>query len=232
MAYLPCEQCGSRDAVQPYQNGKYCFSCHFVERNGRLKLESDQSKQKKPKKIQLISINNYWHNWLTQQGIYDSTINFFSIQVDELSQSIAYPCCEQSAKKILGYQLRDKDKKIKTVKFAQIDEPFLFEARKNISPYVVIVEDPVSAMRIWQDTLFSAIALLGTNLNDVNKLYVINNYRTVVVWMDGDIAGYNAAKKIANDFRQYRTVYTRFTDEDPKKYNKTELNEILSLGII
>jgi DNA primase len=229
MADLPCISCDSSDGVEPYKNGDYCFVCHQKFFNRRLKLENDGKKQKKPKKIQLTTINDYWINYLQQRGVHEKTIQHFNIQFDELSQSIAFPCCKQSPQKILGYQLRDKNKKIKTVRFSAENEPFLFELRVDNIQDLVIVEDPVSALRIWQDAKMNCISLLGTNLSTENKLYIIENYRDVVVWMDGDDAGYKAAKKIVRDLSPYLYVATRFTRDDPKDLDHHTINKILAL---
>lgn len=227
MAGLPCDNCGSSDGLEDYTNGAYCFVCHYKEKNKRLCLESDQNKQKKPKKIELLPLNSFWTNWLKDKGINEKTIQHFNIQFDRFSESVAYPCREQSTKKILGYQLRDKDKKIKTIRFITEYEHFLFEARINDSEQVVLVEDAVSAMRIWQDTKNNAIALLGTNLAEENLLYIIKNYKRIIVWLDGDLAGYQAAERIINNLQQF--VYSKifFTRADPKDLDFITINRCI-----
>lgn len=227
MASLPCDKCGSSDAVEPYEDGDKCFSCGWKNRSGRLKLESDDKKQKNPKKIQLTTITDFWINWLKQRGINEKTIRAFNIQFDKLSESIAYPCVSADTKKILGYQLRDKNKKIKTVRYAKEDEPFLFECRANDASIVVVVEDPVSAMRIWQDARINVVALMGTNLRNTNKLYLVGKYDRVLVWMDGDLAGYKAARHICNDLSQYNYTHIIFTTNDPKDHNSAVIKYIL-----
>jgi 5S rRNA maturation endonuclease (ribonuclease M5) len=228
MASLPCAKCNSSDAVEAYSDGDFCFSCHSKINSRRLTLESDETKQKNPKKIQLTSITDYWIHWLKERGINDKTIRQFDIQYDELSKSIAYPV--KIKKEIVGYQLRDENKKIKTARYAKEDEPFLFEACANNTEIVVVVEDPVSAMRIWQDVQVNAIALLGTHLNAVNKLYLINKYKHFVVWMDGDLPGYKAAQKISTDLLAFCAVNLIFTRQDPKEFEARSLKEFLIQG--
>jgi 5S rRNA maturation endonuclease (ribonuclease M5) len=229
MANLPCDNCGSSDAVEAYQDGDFCFSCNKkINTEKRLHLASTEKKQKNPKEVKLISINDFWIEWLKNKGIKQATINNFDLQFDELSGSIAYPLKIHGA--IVGYQLRDKNKKIKTVRYAADDEPFLFECRSNNTASVVVVEDPVSAMKIWQEASINTIALLGTNLNCANKLFLIEKYKKVIVWMDGDLAGYKAAQKIANDLSQFCETFLTFTKQDPKDLDAGSINQVLNIG--
>lgn len=229
MAGLPCSNCNSSDAVEAYDNGDFCFSCHKLIKPRRLKSAWRKKQQKTPTKVALTALPPFWKNWLAEKNINEKTIEKFNLQYDKLSKSLAYPV--KISGKVIGYQLRDAAKKIRTVRMIE-DFPFLFEAKTNNSNFVVLVEDPISAMRIWQDSNFNAIALLGTNLTSATKLYILKNYLNVIVWMDGDIAGYSAARKITNDFSQYRETYTKFTRLDPKDHDKYSLNSVLSVGIL
>lgn len=231
MASLPCEFCGSSDAVEEYEDGKFCFSCHKQFNRSRLKLTDNTKKQKKPKNIQLIPITDFWINWLKSKGINDETINTFNLLYDELSQSIAYPIKTQD--KIAGYQLRDINKKIKTVKYVDDDSPFLFSAEMADSMVIVVVEDAVSAMRVWQETGLNAVALMGTNLSTPNKLYLLNKYKRIVIWLDGDLPGYKAAIKIRNDLDGFCETRLIYSSSDPKDLKGHEIRAFFGkvLGI-
>lgn len=227
MASLPCENCDSSDAVESYDDGDFCFSCHKKINSKRLSLESDLKKQKNPKPVKLVAITEHWINWLKNRGINDKTISYFNLQYDDLSKSIVYTI--KVASEIRGYQLRDENKKIKTVRYAKEDEAFLFECSANDTSVVVVVEDPISAMRIWQDANINAVALMGTNLTIINKLYLITKYNKIIVWMDGDIAGYKAAQQIDRDCRVYCETKGMFTRYDPKDYPPTEIKRLLNV---
>jgi 5S rRNA maturation endonuclease (ribonuclease M5) len=229
MASLPCEFCGSSDAVEAYPDGDFCFSCNRkLNTEKRLQLIQDYKKQKNPKEIKLASLTNFWREWLKNRGIKQSTINKFDLQYDELSGSIAYPLRIKGA--VVGYQLRDKSKQIKTIRYAADDKPFLFECRSDNTESVVVVEDPVSAMKIWQEADINTVALLGTNLNCTNKLFLIEEYKKIVIWMDGDLAGYKAAQKISNDLSQFCETFITFTKQDPKDLEASNITPVLSIG--
>jgi hypothetical protein len=227
MSSQPCKNCGSSDAVEPYDNGDYCFSCHTKSSNQkRLTLENDQATQKNPKEIKLTNIiPDKFLSWLYSRGLTKETVDHFQLQYDELSGSIAYPV--KPGSKLVGYQLRDLNKNIKIVKYVSPVEPFYFLALRNNLPTVVIVEDPISAMRLWQDGQVNAIALLGTNLKTENKLQIVAEYTKIIVWMDGDIAGYGAARMIEINCSPWSETKILFTQKDPKDHSVDELRFVL-----
>lgn len=223
-----CEYCGKSDAVRSYDDADFCFRCHLLMNARRLKFETLQKSPKITGKMALTELPKTWENWLKSKGIKEKTIKKFDLQYDKLSQSLVYPL--KIGEELIGYQLRDAAKKVRSVRLDS-ELPFLFEAKTNNSNFVVLVEDPISAMRIWQDSDFNAIALLGTHLTNINKLYILKNYLNIIVWMDGDLAGYSASRKITSDFAQFRTTYTKFTKNDPKDHDKSSLNAVLLVGI-
>jgi hypothetical protein len=110
-----------------------------------------------------------------------------------------------------GYQARcapgRKPKAITTFFEGHKGEP-LFYKGASTEP-LVIVEDPLSALRLHQDRQINAFALLGTHLSDValtNLVRVVNWYGlgNVRVWMDADEAGKKAAGLI---FERVRRLY-------------------------
>lgn len=232
MADLPCSRCDSSDAVEAYQDGDFCFSCHTKMNSRRRTLKSNVEKQKNPKKIQLIQISEFWKNWLKARGVNEQTINYFNLQFDELSGSIAYPL--KIEKEIVGYQLRDVNKKIKTIRYTKEEEPFLFECCANNAATVVVVEDPVSAMRIWQETKVNTVSILGTKLSSSNKVYLLSKYKKIITWMDGDLPGYKAGQKIANDLDGFCETRLIYSTSDPKDLKGWEIRLLLGkiLGVI
>lgn len=62
---------------------------------------------------------------------------------------------------------------------------------------VVLVEDQISAYRVYRDLGITVIALLGTNLSDeVSKYLTITQPLYVYIWLDDDDAGKKAAIEI------------------------------------
>ncbi len=54
---------------------------------------------------------------------------------------------------------------------------------------VVIVEDPISALKVWQYTRITTIALLGLNLDSDVLGLIAERHKAAVVWTDQDWSG-------------------------------------------
>jgi hypothetical protein len=89
---------------------------------------------------------------------------------------------------------------------------------------LVIVEDPVSALRVG--ALQDAMPLLGSHLAQARLNAIAGLYTDVVLWLDSD--KYKEARAMEQRAKYVglsaRTIYT---DEDPKCYDNQQLQEIL-----
>lgn len=93
------------------------------------------------------------------------------------------------------------------------------------SDSLVIVEDPVSAIRVA--ALYDAMPLLGSHLATSRLNAVAGLYKAVVVWLDSDKL--KEARSIAERFRMVGvSARVIWTELDPKEYSDRELMEILS----
>lgn len=100
-----------------------------------------------------------------------------------------------------GYQARQapgiKPKCITTYYQGHNGKPLYY---KGVGPWLFIVEDPISAMRINHCCEHHSVALLGTHLNEtalVDIIKAVNWYgiSNIAVWFDDDAAGKEASHK-------------------------------------
>lgn len=92
---------------------------------------------------------------------------------------------------------------------------------------LVIVEDPVSALRIGP--LCDAMPLLGSHLAAARLSALARLYPSLVFWLDSD--KYKEARGMEQRAKYMgRSARTIYTELDPKCYSDQELQSILTLG--
>lgn len=91
---------------------------------------------------------------------------------------------------------------------------------------LVLCEDILSAYKVGQVT--EAWSLLGTKLLPAALSEILERSRPVVVWLDGDKPGQDAAAKILKTLRAHViTVRNIVTEKDPKMYDRAFIKEKL-----
>lgn len=93
------------------------------------------------------------------------------------------------------------------------------------SDTIVLVEDPLSCIRVGE--VLPTYCLLGTKL--VEKImFNLLNYKKVLIWLDNDVAGKKASKKIKSQLDPYIKTKIITTSNDPKFYTKLGVKEVLN----
>lgn len=92
---------------------------------------------------------------------------------------------------------------------------------------LVIVEDPVSALRIASSgSLCDSMPLLGSHLASARLNAVAGLYERLVFWLDSD--KYKEARSMADRAKYIgRSTNVIYTDDDPKCYTNEQIKEIL-----
>lgn len=102
-------------------------------------------------------------------------------------------------------------------------------AKYGVGDTVVLCEDMLSAYKVGQIT--EAWSLLGTALNPAPLAEILHRGCDVIVWLDGDKPGQDAAAKILKTLRAHGiAVRNIVTEKDPKKYNRAFIKEQLCLS--
>lgn len=99
------------------------------------------------------------------------------------------------------------------------------ETRWYIDNSVVLVEDVVSAIRVSKH--MNCICLGGTNLTPLIKKYIVKNYENVILFLDGDSAGRNAAEKIRKELKLDCSIRVIRAKKDPKEFSDLQLKRWL-----
>lgn len=218
-----------------FTDGYKCFTCgqsksFNLERRGFMGVKA------KPKVAKDITLPDYTTNpkefsletlkWLAKYHIRESRIKNNIYYCDN---SLIFPVLENN--EIVFYTRRFfPGKRIINVGQKKVCR---FE---NGHKRVVLVEDYISGVRVSEHC--DVWVLFGTSLNYSDLTTLLDKYRDIVIWLDSDLPGRNAAKKIEDNLVK-RMIYNQkhfpfkyncswnikliTTEEDPKVYSDTEI---------
>lgn len=237
---LPCEDCGSSDALSKYDNGTYCFSCctnhRDVSKEGhafaldRLYLPTNNFMGYN--KLMPLAYDTKCHMFLMERHFTKEQIWFYQIKQTADDRFIGLPSQDYSAEYT---EIRAIDENASWKYLTIGNKTKYYKGRCvlgescSINPYIVLVEDILSAMRVGWD--HACIALRGTKLSEESLLYLVSLSRKskILLWLDNDEAGQRGVDKIKQklawiDF----DIRTITTDKDPKWYTNNEINSIIN----
>jgi hypothetical protein len=236
MAHTAClnPQCGSSDARFVYKDGSsFCFSCR---KSWRGAWNPYAYTEDTPKQTGLPLPDDASHDfpehvvaWVAKYGItIEELIRhdcFYSASWDQLIYT-----WKDGEGRVVLWQGRNFRPTAKTKCFTQgePDSVLPLYGGMGAAQSLVIVEDPVSAMKLARYGL--SMPALGSDLSP-NKLARLTGYMesndisNVVVWLDGNM--YPKAQRMAQRFQMLgvsaRAVYT---PEDPKACTEEVMQEM------
>lgn len=210
----------------------YCFRCDRQdwEPKGKLSIAeitamnklNEEAKRFKSK-IELprdftTSIPLEGRLWLYRASITESLIKKYNIGYSEELKRVIVPVYRYN--KLVWFIARAVHplQKPKYIAPSESKDNILFYSGP-CQDVVVVTEDILSAIRVGQ--VSTTISLLGTKLSS-EQLAVLMDY-TVVLWLDGDKAGRDAAKKLKRELGMVTTVYDVVTKRDPKLLSNYEI---------
>ena len=144
-------------------------------------------------------------------------------------------CIYDPEEKLLGYQYRNLSKIPGSPKYVT---QYITTDRGNSAWFIkdtnkklVITEDYLSAYRVYQDTEYSSLALLGTSITD-KTITTLNNlkFSKILIWTDPDEPGIKASSKIFKKLEYYLdgVRINIIRHKEPKYFTSDELVSELS----
>jgi len=212
-AHLPCEDCGSSDALSKYSDGhSYCFSCQSFRPSvdgGRSHSEGD-----------------YTYEYLPWRGVSKETMQFYNVKtkIDEDGEpfSIGYPYPNGS------YKIRDLSKKEFYTK-GDISQAGLFGQDKfsiGGHKYVTITEGELDALSLYQSIKGPVVSVRSSSsaVRDCSSVRAwLNSYERIYLAFDADGPGRDAAAGCARLFDFNKVYLVKFT-------KRKDANEYLENG--
>ena len=94
------------------------------------------------------------------------------------------------------------------------------------SGVIILVESPGNVWRLEEEGIHNSVAIFGTTLNDEQK-YLIDSSGalTIILIMDNDDAGQEAAEKIIKQCNRTYRVYNIKVGSDVADMNTNEITE-------
>lgn len=212
-----CEQCGANRGLAKYKSGEYCFSCkYFKKEKNLIYLE------KKKTKLDELEVSNVFPEqalkYLRQYYINDHIINNNNIKWVSNYNRIGF----FFGKNLNSCYLRSINKTDKTKwLLKQEEKKYYFKSKK--SDILLVVEDAISLIRVFNVLNVDVLCLGGTNFYSSMLVPLFFNYKNLISWFDGDIAGKQASEKFRQRFKLSHNIRNIQTLKDPKEYSDREV---------
>lgn len=160
--------------------------------------------------------------WLGQYGFNHRMVSAYRIA--ETKDGIVLPVFRNTT--IMGYQVRQYNKKPKYLTYSKQRFSFLDCIAGIRDMPLIVVEDLLSSYKL-RDAGYPTLCLLGTKL-DSEAQKILHMFRTkrVVLWLDDDVAGHSAAKKLFVDMSPIVPNITALFNQQPKELSLEILNDM------
>lgn len=251
----PCPNCGSKDNVGVWTDGKWCFGCGYwipgykswSHRDIRKHLDYLENKKKNaPIRLPFdyrTDLPSEALEWLRKCQITDEEIRTFQIgwsnEYERKDGTIAeWPSIILPAFDVWGNLLVYQRRTCGVEGFPKYHttgapEAVLWTVSPGDNPNasLVLVEDYVSCLRVGRHHQSSPLWGSSLSLGQITR--ISDRYESLVLWLDWDKAG-TAAKLRIKALPYFKQVVVIATKEDPKVYDDNEIRHIFneSLGSI
>lgn len=211
--HLPCEDCGSSDALALYDDHTYCYSCETFKWNDDYK-QQDKNVYKMETNLQHKPF----------RGLSEETVKFFGVTVSSDNNTHHYPYYDAN-NNIVGTKVRNV---INKNFFSQgdIKDAGLFGQNlfRNTGKYITICEGEVDAMSAYQmlGSKWSVVSIKNggqSAVRDVKKNFeYLDSFDNVVICFDNDEVGRTASEKVAQLFSPRKAKIVPLVEKDANDY--------------
>jgi DNA primase len=220
----------------------WCFRCHeivmewkpkesFAERVNRMREESAADEAVASTTALPLPMNfdpTTWpedaYTWLLKASVGRRSLKQLGAYHHKPTNRVVLPVFDDS--RLVYWQARSIDGREPKYLGAAIDKRHIV-AQFGKGPANVLVEDILSAFRVGE--VGRGVALLGTSLTDKVLAKLIAERKPVIVWLDPDRPGRDAARSICNTLSlvglKHRQIVTR---RDPKLLSRSDIAWLLT----
>jgi len=228
------------DNMTYYQTAQYLTSLSHESTPASIPLKNPQSETSFKPFARSLPLN-YKTSWLKGKGITEKTASLFEaglyqgtgflsdcigVRLHDLNGSpIGY-----AGRRIISSQVKNYGKWKFPVRLPKNDILYNFHrVRSMLDKGLFLVEGPWGVMRLAQLNI-PAVALLGINLS-LKQHQILRNVPKVVLMLDGDDPGRNAADRIRKTLSQFTIVKQvhLITHTDPDDFDDHQLARLANL---
>jgi hypothetical protein len=237
LKHKECKDCGSSDARGVYKDGsEHCFSCgkHQFPENKSLESLEKQGNSKSQdvyfsKNVELPidfseNIPKEPLMWLEKYGITKQDIFINSIGWSESLGMLIFPYFDDEDN-VFFWQGRYFPAKKPKVFTCGLTSDIVFTNYDSNERAVVIVEDPVSAIKVGKQ--ISCLPLFGSHLSLNKARQLAKNFEYLIMWLDSDKL--KTSQLTVDQFSSlFKSVTLIYTEKDPKECTHKEIDLKLS----
>ena len=216
-AHLPCDKCGSSDALAIYDDHKHCYSCGYHASNDM----EDTTEASFRHASEALKMQQSYRP-IPERGISSATTRFYSVHVTDEQHSYPYMDVNGS---VIGHKYRQLSEKTfrsdGVLKDALLFGQSLFSAGGK---YVTITEGELDALAAFQ-MLGSKYPVLSIKngaqsaLRDCKKQFeYLDSFDNIIISFDNDAPGKQAAKEVAELFGSKSKIITLAKYKDACDY--------------
>jgi len=209
-----CPKCGSRDNLARYDDGSgWCFGCGFYQPATQFSKPVAKSMKGLPDDLDTV-IREDAVRWLELAEVSVETALLHGVRWSNSSQQLFFIWYDGDGNVIL-WQARNfyPNPKVKCFTQGNVKEclPIYHSGINNGT--IVLVEDPVSALKISRYS--DCMPLLGSHIPLVNLNLLARLYSSLIIWLDHD-KGSNALEIAEQGRLLGLSTHVQITDDDPK----------------
>lgn len=232
-----CPRCGSKDNLARYADGSaWCFGCHYHERATHAPRAGSVVPSELPEHPRLpddcgTQFSEDAVAWLAKYHLRIPEAIYHGVVYSPSRQQIIYQMGNVWQARNLNPEVAAKRKCFTSGDVNECHHIYGHSDHRSTGGHVressevlVIVEDPVSAMRIA--SLCPSMPLLGSHLATKRLNAVAGLYKRLAFWLDSDKLKESRAMAERAKLIGIETCVI-YTDLDPKEYPQSELKEIL-----
>jgi len=223
----PCENCGSSDAKQVYEEGTgFCFSCrHHFKAEGiqAMKNNNDDFEEEDSSWTSVSEIaQEYPTRGFKERSIFKQVAEHYGVKVSYDLEGVIdthyYPYCIKDA--IVGYKVRKLPKSFTSI--GKVGGGLFGQQNYNGGKRLVITEGELDAMAVqsaWYQkykTFYPVVSLRSaSSVKDLIELRDwVRNFEEVILWLDKDEAGDVALKEAARIIGYDKIKVVRTSEKD------------------
>lgn len=220
----PCPKCNSKDNLGEWDDHYYCFGCQYYKtKNDLASLRTRMQRSKSPSNVIQSSVLN------TSSELPRSAMKWllsYGISLNEIAKHNFQWCEDNGTLLLLNTGSYWQGRNFKTY-----GPKYLSNGIKPLTIYgdgdtIILVEDVLSAIKISRLQKYCSSPLLGSSLSSDFEKKLVENYKTIYIWLDRDKA-VNAIK-IKNRLKGLGvTSRVIITPKDPKEYSNKEIEQWL-----